>query len=615
MHRVFVAVLGLLVLGTAALAAARPAPAAPNGQAAYPAASFSSPRQASIIGTGTGRIAASNDGSANIIANMGQGIVVDSNLTLDGAFSRTTLDDGSVSAGNAAVKHDSTGRILAEWYRSYADGSANIFRGLKGPGGASPWAVAAIPGSDTPASAPYKVTDLATVPGSSRLYVLWARNSVGARLAYSDDGVNWSPVESLPGPVSGTASDFAIGVSKDGVIGVSWFERESTDVLVQMKIGGVWGSVTDIAPIAGQGYGARWAGDLQGGLRIIWNQVDPTTQNQTDVWYRQWTPGVGWNPQIVQLFNTPGTTPGAAYNIAVDPSGLAHIVFSDNVNGGAQQTYYMQGQGTSFSAPQLVVPTFGSATSRYPDIDVNVAGAAIVAHVATNANPSGSFANYYTYAVVGSAVTPTPTATYTPAPTPTPCTAGVFSDVPPGSPFYTWVTDLVSRNAISGYGDCTFRPNTNITRGQVAKVIILAFGLPIDTTGGPHFSDVPTSSPFYPYVETAYHRGIISGYGDGTFRPNTNITRGQLTKMVSIGRSWALVAPATPTFRDVPTSNAFYTFVETAYAKGVISGYGCGGTGEPCPGLYFRPAGNATRGQGAKVIDSAITIPAQPPAP
>jgi hypothetical protein len=46
---------------------------------------------------------------------------------------------------------------------------------------------------------------------------------------------------------------------------------------------------------------------------------------------------------------------------------------------------------------------------------------------------------------------------------------------------------------------------------------------------------VPTDNPFYAYVETAYNRNqIISGYSDGTFRWNLNLTRGQLSKMVDL---------------------------------------------------------------------------------
>ncbi|HUS15261.1 MAG TPA: S-layer homology domain-containing protein, partial [Chloroflexia bacterium] len=205
--------------------------------------------------------------------------------------------------------------------------------------------------------------------------------------------------------------------------------------------------------------------------------------------------------------------------------------------------------------------------------------------------------------------TPPPASTATPVPTAAPCTPGQFSDVPPGSTFYPWISDLVRLGAISGYSDCTFRPFSTITRGQAAKVMVLGFGLAINTSGGPHFSDVPSGSPFFAYVETAYNAGIISGYADGTFRPANNVTRGQLTKMVSLGRGWRIISPATPSFYDVPASDPFFGFVETTAAKAIISGYSCGGPGEPCDSTnrpYFRAYNTATRGQGAKIIDLAI---------
>jgi hypothetical protein len=98
--------------------------------------------------------------------------------------------------------------------------------------------------------------------------------------------------------------------------------------------------------------------------------------------------------------------------------------------------------------------------------------------------------------------------------------------------FYTAVQELTCRGAISGYSDGTFRPYNDTTRGQLTKIVVLAEGFPIDTTGGPHFTDVPLSAPFYGFIETAYNRGIISGYADGTFRPGNNATRGQISKIV-----------------------------------------------------------------------------------
>ncbi len=53
------------------------------------------------------------------------------------------------------------------------------------------------------------------------------------------------------------------------------------------------------------------------------------------------------------------------------------------------------------------------------------------------------------------------------------------------------------------------------------------------------FTDVPPDNTFYTHVRCLACRGIISGYADGTFRPNNPVTRGQLAKMVSnAARMW-----------------------------------------------------------------------------
>jgi hypothetical protein len=105
-------------------------------------------------------------------------------------------------------------------------------------------------------------------------------------------------------------------------------------------------------------------------------------------------------------------------------------------------------------------------------------------------------------------------------------------DVPRDHPFYTYIETAFSRGIISGYADGSFRPGNNVTRGQLSKIIVLAEAWPVNTAGGPHFSDVPVGSTFYDYVETAYNRSVISGYADGTFRPGNNATRGQISKIV-----------------------------------------------------------------------------------
>lgn len=118
-----------------------------------------------------------------------------------------------------------------------------------------------------------------------------------------------------------------------------------------------------------------------------------------------------------------------------------------------------------------------------------------------------------------------------------------FVDVPPGNPFYMYVETAFAHGIIGGYacgGDgepCPgtyFRPGNDITRSQIAKIVVLAKGWPLQDPPVPTFSDVPPGSTFYTYVETAFAYGIIGGYQDGTFRPGNNATRAQLSKMLAL---------------------------------------------------------------------------------
>lgn len=140
------------------------------------------------------------------------------------------------------------------------------------------------------------------------------------------------------------------------------------------------------------------------------------------------------------------------------------------------------------------------------------------------------------------------------------------------------------------------------------------------------FVDVAADSTFYDFVHCMSCRGIINGYpcgadgepcnenNDPYFRPGNQVTRGQLSKMVS--NSAGFSEPHTEqTFEDVPPGSTFYDFIERLYSRGIIGGYSCGGEGEPCgpdSRPYFRPNANVTRGQSAKIIAIARNLPAPP---
>jgi hypothetical protein len=224
----------------------------------------------------------------------------------------------------------------------------------------------------------------------------------------------------------------------------------------------------------------------------------------------------------------------------------------------------------------------------------------------------------------GTPALPTATATVplpTTVPTAIACNLG-FSDVPTTNTFYHQVMCLSCMGFVGGYPDGTFRPDDAVTRGQLAKIVSNAAGFS-DTPTQQTFEDVPVDSTFYMYAERVVSRGVISGYrcggegepcgvgGEGNrpyFRPGANATRGQISKIVSNAAGLQDVVTS-QTFEDVPPSHTFYTWIERLAMHGMMGGYSCAGTREPCSTAnrpYFRPASNATRGQVSKIVGNGF---------
>jgi hypothetical protein len=221
--------------------------------------------------------------------------------------------------------------------------------------------------------------------------------------------------------------------------------------------------------------------------------------------------------------------------------------------------------------------------------------------------------------------TRTPLPTRTPSPTPTSCPIQ-FSDVPPANPFYSYVQCLACGGIISGYPDGTFRPNADITRGQLSKIATLAaqFNNPIPPDRQT-FEDVPIGSTFWWYGEEMYSVGIMSGYPCGGnpnepcippnnrpyFRPGTPATRAQTAKVVDEAAGFASPCIG-QAFEDVPYfyNDPFYCHIQRLHDYFAVSGYPCGGPGEPCvpPNNrpYFRRGNISTRGQLAKMTSIAM---------
>ena len=94
------------------------------------------------------------------------------------------------------------------------------------------------------------------------------------------------------------------------------------------------------------------------------------------------------------------------------------------------------------------------------------------------------------------------------------------------------ISTLSSMGIIDGFEDGTFRPYAKITRAQFAKIAVGFF----ETTKKDYegfFTDVSIGAWYTEYVEAAARVGLIQGFEDGAFRPNSNITRAQACVIVN----------------------------------------------------------------------------------
>jgi hypothetical protein len=106
------------------------------------------------------------------------------------------------------------------------------------------------------------------------------------------------------------------------------------------------------------------------------------------------------------------------------------------------------------------------------------------------------------------------------------------------------VSKLKAVDVMAGYPNGDFKPEGNITRAEFAKIAVMAMGFgdaakASEGVKSSKFKDVPAGKWYTGYVNVAENKGLISGYADGTFKPNGNLTNQEavtiLVRMVGLG--------------------------------------------------------------------------------
>lgn len=153
-----------------------------------------------------------------------------------------------------------------------------------------------------------------------------------------------------------------------------------------------------------------------------------------------------------------------------------------------------------------------------------------------------------------------------------------FVDVPsnPDVP-YEEINYLVDLGIIKGYqtnSGTYFKPNDWVTRGQVAKMVILATGNKPLIVPSSSFTDVTVGTELSGYAERAVQLGYLSASSEGKFAPNVPLKREEMSKILSIAfklNADQYVSYDAP-FSDVAKSHSYYKYINAVYFNGIAQG-------------------------------------------
>ena len=144
---------------------------------------------------------------------------------------------------------------------------------------------------------------------------------------------------------------------------------------------------------------------------------------------------------------------------------------------------------------------------------------------------------------------------------------------------------------LSGYANGTFEPDRNMTRAEVTTMFarLLTEKMAADQTYSNTFSDVAKSHWAANYIGYMQQFGIITGYADGSFRPDASVTRAEFAAIAS---RFEKLTEGTKSFSDVPSSHWAAKYINFAATRGWVNGYADG---------TFRPNNSITRAEVAAV--------------
>ena len=169
----------------------------------------------------------------------------------------------------------------------------------------------------------------------------------------------------------------------------------------------------------------------------------------------------------------------------------------------------------------------------------------------------------------------------------------VFSDIA-GHWGEASILEAAEKRLVTGYPDGTFRPDQAVTRAEFLVMLVRTLGLEGGSEALPFVDEGKIGSWAKEAVATAVRKGIVAGYADGTFRPDAYITRAEMAVMIARALGMAVGAEIRTAFADdqeIP-----------AWAKGAVEALRQQGIIQGREGNRFSPRDTATRAEAAVML-------------
>jgi len=169
-----------------------------------------------------------------------------------------------------------------------------------------------------------------------------------------------------------------------------------------------------------------------------------------------------------------------------------------------------------------------------------------------------------------------------------------FPDVPEGYWARQQVSLISMLNIVTGYPDGSFKPEGSITRAEMAALLMRSQTTRSQIPGKEiSFSDVARNHWASQYIADAAESGVVEGYPDKTFRPKGNITRAE---------GLAMIARFAKITQEVYSYQYFPDVTSTYWASPIIAGASKAGLLEYLKGKEFEPKKNLTRAEAVEIL-------------